>query len=256
MSPATIVASLNEAERSHSSSRRKLHGNAKRVYPFWKACLHCSQPFPCHTKEQAARNRSCSATCMAALIGAKATGRPSPLNRRVTVTCAVCGKEKAIPQAWRRKVATPTCSRECNGVLRGAAWKAHAHKGRAAWGPESEAALVARFTGPSNPSWKGGVTYRRRRGNYVSVRYVRCPPEFLLMARADGYVMEHRLVVARILGRCLTRVEAVHHIDHKPLNNAPTNLMLFATNRDHKLFEAGKAIVPLWDGSRLSTMTA
>jgi hypothetical protein len=255
LSPEAIAALLNVMERRYSSMRSILHGNAKRAYPFWKTCRACSKPFPCHTKEQAVRNKTCSKVCANGLVGQKAKGRPSPFNRRVTIACAVCGKTKAIPQAWRRRVETPVCSRQCNGVLRGEAWKAHAHKGRAAWRPESEAALVERFTGPSNPSWKGGVTYRRRRGNYVSVRYVRCPPEFLPMARNDGYVMEHRLVVARILGRCLTRIEAVHHIDHKPLNNHPANLMLFATNKDHKLFEGGAAIVPLWDGSRPSTTT-
>ena len=254
-SPETIVALLNEAERSHSSSLKKLHGNAKRVYPFWKTCQHCSRPFAAMTKEQAMRNLTCSSECKNATIGTKATGRPSKLNRRQPTPCAACGK--IILRAPSQMTAgRPVCSKQCNGVFRGADWKTHAHKGRAAWKPESEATLVARFTGATNPSWKGGVTYRRRRGNYVSVRYVRCPLEFLPMSRTDGYVMEHRLVVARILGRCLTRAESVHHIDHKPLNNALTNLMLFATNRDHKLFEGGKDIIPLWDGSRQNAIAA
>ena len=45
-------------------------------------------------------------------------------------------------------------------------------------------------------------------------------------------------VVARAMGRTLTRAETVHHVDHNPTNNALANLLLFATNRDHKLFEA------------------
>jgi hypothetical protein len=95
--------------------------------------------------------------------------------------------------------------------------------------------------GPANPAWKGGVTYRHRRGNYVQVRYVRCPLELLAMARKDGYVMEHRLVMARWIGRPLTRVECVHHIDHKPLNNADrTNLELWPDNRSHKMWEHGR----------------
>lgn len=77
------------------------------------------------------------------------------------------------------------------------------------------------------------------------------------MSRRDGYVMEHRLVVAQALGRPLTRAECVHHIDHDPLNNALENLMLFASNRDHKLYEGGKsAIEPLWDGSRQNGIAA
>ena len=73
----------------------------------------------------------------------------------------------------------------------------HAHKGRAAWTSESMESYLSKMTGENNPAWKGGVTYRKRRGNYVSVKYVRCPPELTTMARTDGYVMEHRLVMAK-----------------------------------------------------------
>ncbi len=86
----------------------------------------------------------------------------------------------------------------------------------------------------------GGATYRKRHGNYVSVRYVRCPAEFASMARTDGYVMEHRLVMAIWVKRPLLRVECVHHLDHKPLNNPRTNLELWPDNRSHKLAEHGK----------------
>ena len=58
------------------------------------------------------------------------------------------------------------------------------------------------------------------------------------MARTDGYVMEHRLVMAVSLKRPLLRTEVVHHIDHDTRNNALSNLMLFATNREHKIYEA------------------
>jgi hypothetical protein len=98
---------------------------------------------------------------------------------------------------------------------------------------------IAHLTGPTNPSWKGGVTYRNRKGNYVSVKYVRCPPELATMARADGYVMEHRLVMADWIGRPLTRTECVHHKDRAPLNNPRSNLELWPDNRSHKSAEHG-----------------
>ena len=96
------------------------------------------------------------------------------------------------------------------------------------------------MTGPNNPAWKGGVTYFRKNGNYgrFAIKYARCPKEFLGMSRKDGYVMEHRLIIARQLGRCLIRQEVVHHIDHNPENNAIGNLMLFESNQKHKLYEA------------------
>ena len=145
-----------------------------------------------------------------------------------------------------RRTKTPTCSRECNGKFRGQEWAKHAHKGRAAWGEEATASAKSKMTGPRNPAWRGGVTYRRSHGNYIGARYVRTPPDLMPMSTKIGYIMEHRMVMARHLGRCLTRTEVVHHINHNPLDNRLENLMLFATNREHKLYEAHGSPVPLW----------
>jgi len=112
------------------------------------------------------------------------------------------------------------------------------------------------MSGPNNPAWKGGVTYRRRKGLYQNVKYVRCPSEFNSMARKDGYIMEHRLIVAQSLGRSLLRTETVHHLDHDPTNNAEANLALFVCNRDHKLFEAYGSPLPIWSGSNPFATTA
>jgi hypothetical protein len=96
--------------------------------------------------------------------------------------------------------------------------------------------------GPKNPAWKGGITLRHRKGNYVKVRYVRAPDWAKPMARKDGYVMEHRLVMAQWCGRLLTRMETVHHVNHKPLENDRTNLELWPDNRSHKLAEHGRFV--------------
>lgn len=146
-----------------------------------------------------------------------------------------------MPAAWFRRVKRPTCSRQCNGVLRGAEWKQHGAKGAKARTAESYAKAARK--GPENAAWKGGVTLRKRRGNYVSVRYVRCPPDLISMARADGYVMEHRFVMARRIKRPLLRVECVHHLDHAPLNNVETNLELWPDNRSHKMAEHGRIAI-------------
>jgi hypothetical protein len=250
-SPETTVALLNETEAKYSNLQKNPHGNAKRVYPFWKVCQSCNKPFPTFNRTQAARNKTCGPDCAKALIG-KANSVPTPIERRKgkSVACAVCGAEKWMPLAWLKRAKKPVCSRECNGVLRGAEWKEHAHKGRRHWKPESESALKVRMTGPTNPAWKGGLTYRKRKGAYAdqSIKYVRCPMEFLSMARKDGYVMEHRLFVAQALGRPLLRVEVVHHRNRKATENQPINLMLFATNAEHKAYEHGAAIKPLWCG--------
>ncbi len=160
----------------------------------------------------------------------------------VTATCTVCGTPYQTQAAWLKRVKRPTCSRQCNGRNRGAEWATHGRKGRAGWTPEAEASRSAKMSGPLNPAWKGGVTLKRPKGNYGGVRYVRAPTWAQPMARADGYVMEHRLVMATLIGRLLTRTEVVHHLDHKPANNAPTNLDLWPSNGSHKAAEHGRVV--------------
>ena len=146
-----------------------------------------------------------------------------------------------MPQAWSRKGQQNIySSRSCRAVaVSGPQLVSHSHKGRAGWTDESLASYRQKMTGTKNPAWNGGATYRNRHGNYVSVKYVRCPTELAMMARTDGYVMEHRLVMARRVRRPLTRTECVHHRDHAPLNNELTNLELWPDNRSHKSAEHG-----------------
>jgi hypothetical protein len=244
-SPATIAALLNEAENTFSDTPK--HWNAKRRYPFWKVCRNCSVIFPCHTKEQASRNQYCGKAC-----APKNPGKVKLLSERKgrTVTCSTCGKETWKPDAWLRKIKATFCSHKCNGAARGKEWANHAYKGRAAWTAASESAFRERMKGEKNPAWKGGVTYFKRKGKYANqkIKYVRCPQEFASMARKDGYVMEHRLNVAKAIGRALTRMECVHHVNHDATDNRPENLMLFATNSDHKRFEHHGTPDPIWRG--------
>jgi hypothetical protein len=134
----------------------------------------------------------------------------------------------------------------------------HAHKGRAAWTEASKASYREKMTGPNNPAWKGGLTYFKRKGKYAdqSIKYVRCPEAFRAMARKDGYVMEHRLMVAKALGRPLLRSECVHHINHDATDNRLENLMLFASNDDHKRFEHHGTPEPIWRGLSHFTTSA
>lgn len=71
-------------------------------------------------------------------------------------------------------------------------------------------------------SWKGG---RVRMGDYVGA-WVAPDDPLASMRGAAGYVLEHRLVMARSLGRPLTRTETVHHKNGKRDDNRRENLEL------------------------------
>lgn len=57
-------------------------------------------------------------------------------------------------------------------------------------------------------------------------------------SNAEGYVMEHRLVMERHIGRFLTPKEVVHHINRKRNDNRPENLYLFASGSDHTKYHS------------------
>lgn len=77
--------------------------------------------------------------------------------------------------------------------------------------------------GPTAGNWKGG---RRHDRLYVQVYLYPEDPFFSMANSGTHYVSEHRLVMARHLGRPLLSSETVHHIDGDGHNNALENLQL------------------------------
>lgn len=120
-------------------------------------------------------------------------GRPRDTSRFILLACEGCGTERWV-RLVRGKPETTYC-RHCTSRVK--------HEGR-----------------------RVGA-----KGGYIQVKLY--PDNFFYaMARADGYVMEHRLVMARHLGRALHSWEAVHHKNGKRDDNRLENLEL-TDRRNH-----------------------
>lgn len=89
-----------------------------------------------------------------------------------------------------------------------------------------------RKRGHDHSGWRGGRIQTKR--GYVLV-WLSKDDFFHQMANISSYVMEHRLVVAKRLGRNLHSWEVVHHKDRIKNNNDDNNLQLYTDTRHNQL---------------------
>jgi len=82
-------------------------------------------------------------------------------------------------------------------------------------------------TGDKNRNWKGGIT---KNGGYVSIRI---HPRF--------YVLLHRQVMSKELGRELRSKEEVHHINRNRTDNRISNLALCSDLLAHRWCDTAEA---------------
>lgn len=82
------------------------------------------------------------------------------------------------------------------------------------------------FSGPGNPFWSGG-RHVMRTGRIE----VRCPE---YPGNRRNYAFEHRLIMAKHLGRVLLPTEIVHHLDRNIENNSIENLRVM-TMAEHSM---------------------
>ena len=121
------------------------------------------------------------------------------------VACPCCGLERWVHLSNARQKAFTGLCHEC--------WR-----------------LTYLVKGEKNVSWKGGRKVIKT--GYIKVRLL--PTDFFYsMTAQDGYVLEHRLVMAKYIGRNLHRWEIVHHRNHKRDDNRIENLQLVTDDR-HK----------------------
>ena len=87
-----------------------------------------------------------------------------------------------------------------------------------------------RQMGKKHPRWNGGK--RIHQYGYIYIK----APENHPNKHHDGYILEHRLVMEKHLGRYLEQKERIHHINENVQDNRIENLILFPNVSAHLAF--------------------
>ena len=117
------------------------------------------------------------------------------------IDCIDCGKKRVVfKDSLLKKTWTNRC-KICNAI-----YNIPKHK-----------------RGKNNSNWKGGRI--KTQNGYIKIWISQNDP-FFSMAYEDGYVLEHRYLMAKKLGRCLETIEQVHHLNGIKDDNRLQNLEL------------------------------
>jgi hypothetical protein len=97
--------------------------------------------------------------------------------------------------------------------------------------PPNDHPMSRATSGALNASWKGGRRIEKRKNREFGYVKLWMPghPE----ADRHNSVYEHRIVMAKMIGRPLKREEVVHHKNDNGEDNRPENLQLFPNNGEH-----------------------
>jgi len=142
------------------------------------------------------------------------------------VKCPMCGENHKVPSAMVKSPQHTGLCITCNGKVQGK--------------------IVGKISqrGTSSPRWKGG-RYKNRNGYIV---YTLQPHEDFFQPMATGgnnRLMEHRLVMAKHLNRCLLPWEVVHHKNGIKDDNRLENLELLPDKRWHLIDNKTKSYIAI-----------
>lgn len=139
------------------------------------------------------------------------TKRDERSNRWVWIACSDCRKERWVQ--YSRKISDYVRCSSCAAKLAISQGTRRILRGSELY------------------NWKGG-RHRDKQG-YTYVRLA-LSDFYSPMVKSNGYIAEHRLVIARHLGRCLHPWEVIHHKNGIRDDNRFANLEL-TTNGQHHL---------------------
>ncbi len=126
--------------------------------------------------------------------------------KRIWSACETCGRKRWVQLRYEDNTPVHKICRLC-----------------------SARAIGRNRLGSNHPAWKGG---RRWEHGYLGIRID--PDDFFRpMVTKSGYILEHRLVMARHLNRCLLPWEVVHHKNGIKDDNVLENLELLPTQKYH-----------------------
>ena len=180
-------------------------------------CAVCSAPFKSKRKTQKHCSRDCFGVSQRGKIGPWRGKKMLPFSdeRRENMRLGQAGVKKAPFTAEHRK----------NIGLSRLGFR-HSDDTRAQM---SESHKRLKKFGPDSNYWKGGR--RKRKDGYIYIYSPNHPHK-----GAYGYVLEHRLVMEKSIGRYLLPGEVVHHINEIRDDNRIENLSLFKNCGEHTAY--------------------
>jgi hypothetical protein len=188
-----------------------------------KSCHYCGQPY----KSRKATSKFCSRNCAY-------KGRPKALPRcRILTICKHCGHNFLSRFSELKRYKGVYCSRKCyfdsrkdsilvNCVICHKQFKRKSLKNKYCSRKCFNKAVKLKLI-----KYKPKLLRRINKG-YILVSLNGSELFFSQMADKAGYVYEHRLIMAKHLGRCLLSYEVVHHKNGIKGDNRLTNLELYS----------------------------